>query len=305
MNQSRENNVHSEKYGIDGILTDCGDRAILEFSRQGQDVKMTLIPMPPLLKHFEGDASELMDYYVDSIASEGKHTRLHYWYLKKVEDQYGKYITAFGNVTNHPKLMDSAHIHTSPVKAIYRMGDEIIVLTMNTEYHCPLAYCRFNDMAECSDFIPDFDLLREEYEGKNIHPTIEPGNILLVIADFCNYYYHSAYYIPSDNEESVPVSFFAREHVGDFKDSFLIQSTTGGIDLRYFPHWHNIEFYSECTHGKPLWIENIGDGTLYAKTSVGIIRLDAGERKLVDKSNAEKTDPFLDVGELYPTMFFD
>ena len=95
----------------------------------------------------------------------------------------------------------------------------------------------------------------------------------------------------------------AHPHVGMFKDSFLIFGQGAKIDLRYFPHFENIEFYAERTDGKPFFLENIGDIELYAKTSKGIIRLNPGERKLVSEENAQKDDPFLLGGDLYPAKF--
>lgn len=74
------------------------------------------------------------------------------------------------------------------------------------------------------------------------------------------------------------------------EDSYLIRCEEADIDLRYFPHFENIEFYSQDTEGKPLYIENIGDIVLYAKTGAGYIRLNPGERKEVCVENAEKKE---------------
>ena len=72
------------------------------------------------------------------------------------------------------------------------------------------------------------------------------------------------------------------------------------IDLRYFPHYQNIEFYSEHTGGYPLYIENIGDVVIYARTSAGTIKLEPGDRKKVVKENEEVETPVLPGGDLYP-----
>ena len=72
------------------------------------------------------------------------------------------------------------------------------------------------------------------------------------------------------------------------------------VDLRYFPHYQNVEFYSEHTDNMPLFIENIGDVVLYAKTSAGTIKMEPGERKQVIKDNAEDNTPILPGGDLYP-----
>ena len=50
----------------------------------------------------------------------------------------------------------------------------------------------------------------------------------------------------------------------------------------------------------PLFLENVGDVTLYAKTAVGTIKLDLGDRKEVRKENAETETTSLPNGDLYP-----
>ena len=50
----------------------------------------------------------------------------------------------------------------------------------------------------------------------------------------------------------------------------------------------------------PLFLENVGDVTLYVKSSVGTIKLNPGERKEVTKENAESETPNLPNGDLYP-----
>ena len=70
--------------------------------------------------------------------------------------------------------------------------------------------------------------------------------------------------------------------------------------LRYFPHFQNIEFYSEDTEGCPFFIENIGDIIIYARTHAGTIKLEPGERKEVTRENAEREKPVLPGGDLYP-----
>ena len=80
--------------------------------------------------------------------------------------------------------------------------------------------------------------------------------------------------------------------------SCIIQGGDFKIDLRYFPHYQNIEFYSEDTDGCPWFIENIGDVVIYVKTSSGTIKLEPGDRKEVVKENAEDETPFLPGGSI-------
>ena len=48
-----------------------------------------------------------------------------------------------------------------------------------------------------------------------------------------------------------------------------------------------------------MYIENIGDVVIYARTSAGTIKLEPGDRKKVDKENAEAETPVLPGGDLY------
>ena len=53
-------------------------------------------------------------------------------------------------------------------------------------------------------------------------------------------------------------------------------------------------------YGCPLYIENIGDVVIYAKTHCGVIKLEPGDRKEVTRENAEKEILVLPNGDLYP-----
>ena len=167
-------------------------------------------------------------------------------------------------------------------------------------YHCPLAYCNFKKQDKYPDIIPDYEALKEKHQGTIEYPSIEPGKVLLVLANFCDYYFHSLYYVPKDSEDGKKLEFSGSPHVGTFQDSYLINTKDYKIDLRYFPHYQNIEFYSEDTNGCPLFIENIGDVVIYARTSAGTIKLEPGDRKEVTKENVEDETPILPSGDLYP-----
>ena len=177
---------------------------------------------------------------------------------------------------------------------------ELILTTRNSVYHCPLEYCRFKKQDEYPVIIPEYESIKEKYKDKIDYPSVEPGKVLLVMSNFCNYYFHSLCYIPKDSKDGKSLDYTAWPHVGMFQDSYLINTEDYKIDLRYFPHYQNIEFYSECTDGCPWFIENIGDVVIYAKTSVGTIKLEPGDRKEVVKENAEDKPPILPGGDLYP-----
>ena len=146
--------------------------------------------------------------------------------------------------------------------------------------------------------ISDYEKIKAEYKDKDLRPAIELGKVLLVLSNFSNYYFHSFYCIPEDGDQ--PCEYRGDAHIGMFQDSYLVEADHGRIDLRYFPHFQNIEFYSEHTEGMPLFLENVGDVPLYAKSSVGTIKLNPGERKEVTKENAESETPSLPNGDLYP-----
>ena len=154
----------------------------------------------------------------------------------------------------------------------------------------------------------DGRLKKEESErnaNETHYPSIEPGKVLLVLADFCSYYYHSLYYVPKDSVDGQKEDISSQEHIGMFQDSFLIYSKNYKIDLRYFPHFQNIEFYSEKTDKCPWFLENIGNEVLYARTSAGVIKLMPGDRKEVNTENAEPIRPILSGGDLYPAAIIE
>ena len=84
----------------------------------------------------------------------------------------------------------------------------------------------------------------------------------------------------------------------------MIYTDNYEIDIRYFPHFQNIEFYSEDTNDCPLFVENIGDTVIYVRAHIGTIKLSPGERKEVAKGNVEKEKPILPDGDLYPAGTF-
>ena len=246
----------------------------------------------------------IIDSYVTNLASheEGKKLQLHYWYIGEHEIHGEMFRIGHGIVTGHKKLSDAMDMHTSAVEGIHidEEAGELVLTTRNSVYHCPLAYCSFKEQDEYPDIIPDYEGLKEKYKGKIEYPSIESGKVLLVLANFCDYYFHSLYYVPNDSKDGKPIEFYGSSHIGTFQDSYLIGTRDYRVDLRYFPHYQNIEFYSEDTDGCPLYIENVGDVVIFVKTSAGTIKLEPGDRKEVAEENAEDETPILPGGDLYP-----
>ncbi|WP_022765295.1 hypothetical protein [Butyrivibrio sp. XPD2006] len=226
--------------------------------------------------------------------SNSHKAQLHNWYISEHEF-FGKMRKiAHGIVTGHKKLEDSIYVHSSEVKAIHvdEEEEEMVITTGNSVYHCPLSYWDFKEQDEYPNAIPDYEQLKEKYNRAIEYPTIEPGKVLLVLANFCKFYFHSLYYVPEDSESGEPVDYSDWASIGVFdmgmnKDIYRIVADGCGIELRYFVRSQNIEFYHMQLDDCPLYIENIGNAVLYASTSAGIIRLDPGDRKEVTEENAE------------------
>ncbi len=300
----QEISVYSEKYDIHGVIRDYGVVVKLLFSYRGKELSMGICRHLYGRKNFEEIGKELIESYVAFLAihDDQQKIKLHYWYIDE-RDYGGKsYTIGHGVVTGHYRLTDSTDMHTSEVRAIYvdEEEKELILTTRNSVYHCPLAYCRFNKQDAFPDIIPGYEELKKKYQDSIEWPSIEAGNVLLVLADFCEYYFHSVYYVPEEAEEKIPLKYEGFAHVGSFQDSYLINIPEARMDLRYFPHYQNIEFYDMDTQGRPLYIENVGDSVLYVVTFVGTIRLAPGDRKLVSEENVEKETPMLPDGDLYP-----
>lgn len=231
-----------------------------------------------------------------------RNASLHYWYLNEIQNDKGDcFVIAHGIVTGHAKIEDAIFIHTSEVKKIMVDDEacEVILQTRNTEYHCPLEYCDWEEQDKTPALVPKYEYIKECYKGKSCEKTIEDGKLLLVISNFNKYYFNSIYYKSMDSDEKA--EFIVTPHIGYSKDSFLIFGN--GFDIRYFPQKQNIEFYAESVKDTPFFVENIGDIILYVKSSKGVIKLEPGERKEITKENAELDPPFLSRRELYPAYF--
>lgn len=304
----RTYDIYSEKYDIHGTLIDAGPHLVvkLQFEYVGRQIEMGLENSFIFLNDdFKAEALKLMESYVEKTAvSKARKTQLHYWYINKVVYGDDEYVCAHGNVTGHNRLQDSIFINTSEVlwSAVDWEHEELLVQTRNTRYHCPLAYCDFDRQDENAKLVLEYEKICEIYRGKTPKYEIEEGNVLLVVSNFDDYYFHSCYYKPVGSTEPVRCRGSAR--IGMLQDSYLIMSSDAEIDLRYFPHYQNMEMYSQHTAGCPWFILNIGDISLYFVTSVGTLKIGPGERKRVCKENVESEPPLLPGGDLYPAAFY-
>ena len=290
MNSERVINITSDKYHVTGTLEDYGVVIKLHFNFNG--VSRTVGISRPLTESLEEKGLQMMEATIEQLSEPGKVT-LHYWYI----DLHNEKRIAHGLVTGHPRVEDTHLIHTSPVKNISMDYDaeEVLIETKNRVYHCPLAYCKFQKQDTNPDLLPDYTTLKENYSNRIVDPEIEHGKVLLVLSDFDDSYFHSL----CVKDDSGRVEHYETyNHIGMFQDSFLIMGEH--VDLRYFPHYKSIEFYSDDTGEMPLFIENIGSCDLYARFRGETYCIHAGERKELSPENAESDAPRLPDGDLYP-----
>lgn len=300
----KETDVYSSKHDIHGVVRDYGVVTKLFFTYAGKDMVMGIDHFLQAGNSMEEIGRDIIDAYVSTHPAHiaNRKLQLHYWYIDEHERNGERFRIAHGIVTGHNRLMDSTYMHSSSVQEIRINEDEgeAVITTKNSVYYCPLEYCNFDKQNGYPGLIPEFISIREKYEDRIMYPSIEPGKVLLVLANFCEYYFHSLYYVPTDSENGKPIVYRNNAHIGTFQDSYLVHTNDYKIDLSYFPHFQNIEFYSVITDGCPLFIENIGDDVLYVRASVGTIRLDPGNRKEITEENAEVDPPVLPGGDLYP-----
>ena len=299
-----EIDVYSEKYDIRGVVRVYTMVTKLFFTYDDKEIVMGIRRNVLNGEKYEDLGRNIIESYIENLAShkEGRRLQLHYWYVEEREEDGEVVRIGHGIVSGHKKLADAIDMYTSAVEAIHvdEEAGELVLTTQNSVYHCPLAYCRFKKQDKYPNILPDYERLKEKYQGTIEDPSIEPGKVLLVLSNFCHYYFHSLYYVPSDSEDGKILEYSGWPHVGMFQDSYLILTEDNKIDIRYFPHFQNIEFYSEVSDGCPLYIENIGDVVIYARTSAGTIKLEPGDRKEVVEENAEDEALILPMGDLYP-----
>lgn len=241
-------------------------------------------------------------------------TRLYCWHIEEHKDDTGETkLKLHGSVTGHRKFRDSTRIHTSRLLE-YRIdweNAELYARTRSSEYHCFLEHWDYDrqEKTQCygkqgeklREYLPEYDKIKSLFYDRYPDPEIEPGKVLLVLANYEEYYFHSLYYVWKEGEKRSQYTGFP--HVGTYQDSYLIDTEDYRINLRYFPHEGNVEFYMEETDDCPWYIENIGTATLYARTTKGVLKLLPGERKEVCRENAEKDKPELADGDLYPAVW--
>ena len=294
--------VESKKYGISGEILDWGVVTKLCFSFNGKEVEMAIRPNPLDKIPLEDVGEKLIDSFVENLhTSKERNIMLHHWHIEREKEACVEFLYARGVVTGHPRIPDTQSITTSNIVAVSVNWEEeeLVLKTVNTTYHCPLSSCRWERQDQYPEAVPEYEKIREMYFGNMEFPRIDPGNVLLTLSNFDDYYFHSLCFIPPG--ECEPLNYCGYPHIGMFQDSYLITVENTSIDIRYFPHFQNIEFYSMDTEGYPLFVENIGDVVLFVSTEYGVLKLAPGERKEVAPDNIELVEPTLPDGDLYPS----
>ena len=121
-------------------------------------------------------------------------------------------------------------------------------------------------------------------ETAAVSADFEDGSVTLQLSDRDDYYFHAL--VCAGEQDDCKVM----PHVGTSQDSFLIWSGDGEMNLRYFPHWRNIEFYCIDTDDRPFFVQNVGDRTLYVTYELASRRyivLHPGDRKELTAENVE------------------
>ena len=297
--------IYSKKYELMGKITCLDGNAGVSFHYNKTFYSTSVKEELPEddLEEIRAIGVRVLEEHLENIIKGKVETRKVYlfnWHIEPFEHKGLTYIRAVGNVVGHYRFEDSDWLHSSDIEAIEvdEESSEVIICTRNTRFFCKIDSWDFEEQDLYVDVFPNYEYYKNRYKIEKKEVAIEPGKVLLSISNYDSYYFHDFYYMAEDATE--PVQYISKPHVGSFQDSYLIQSIDGKLELRYFPHSGNIEMYTEQTNGMPFFIENVGTEKLFAQTSVGIIKLEPGERKEVIKENAEKEDMILPGGDLYP-----
>lgn len=301
--------IYSKKYNLMGKITCLDGNVGVSFHYDKTFYSTSIIEDLPEddLEVIREIGVRVMEDFIEKIIA-GEVARKVYllnWHIEPFEHKGLTYIRAVGNVVGHYRFEDSEWIHTSDIEEIDvdEESSEVIICTRNTRFFCKIDSWDFEEQDLYVDVFPNYEYYKNKYKVEKEDP-IEPGKVLLSISNYDSYYFHDIFY--KEDESSEKMKFHTWPHVGMFQDSFLIHNEDFcTFDIRYFPHPGNIEFYAEHTNGKPFFIENVGTEVLYAQTSVGIIKLEPGERKEVIAENTEKEKMFLSGGDLYPATVIE
>ena len=224
----------------------------------------------------------------------GNHYKLNtlrHWYLDNYDWDGKKVLLAFGQFFNRPRIYEGMVGHTSIVQSvnINHEEKEFEILTMNTLYHCSFDSCFFERQDTSPFELPEYEAIKAEYYKPIDTERLSKNDMLLVVADYNDYYFEKLIYQNLDGSEG---DYSGYPHIGMFTDTYLIEGShdfcedrSQNIDIRYYINNGGFEFYSLNTGGRNLWIENRGDSTLEIYGCGSEIKLTPGRRVLALKKN--------------------
>lgn len=216
---------------------------------------------------------------------------LRHWYLGEYERNNEKLILAYGQFYNRPGFYEGMNGHTSIVQSVKINNEEkeFEIQTQNNLYHCSFDSCFFERQDESPYHLPDYDKIKSEYYKPISTEKLTKNDMVLVVADYNDFYFEKLIYQNSDGSEG---EFSGYPHIGNYSDSYLIdgnkeyyeyEGKSACIDIRYYVMGSGFEFYSLATGGRNLWIENRGDNTLKICGCGSEINLKPGKRILALK----------------------
>ena len=218
--------------------------------------------------------------------------KLYNWHIN--EHSLG-YCLARGIVTGHPKLEDSAYIHTSPIED-FNITDETagiaVIKTHNNNYEVKLSDLDITKMKEAKDKIGIYawgvkllgfiDKYTEQEEIKYNTPN---KSILLVLGNNKQYYFDRLIINNGiDQLENKNVT----PHIGTVQDSVLCMASGEELnyDIRYFTYKdNNIDFYMWDTNDLDVYIQNTGDNKIRARLGEEVYVVEPGCKLLISKEN--------------------
>ncbi len=297
--------IHSDRYDTDGMIRIAHGIISVTFVYNGRQYHFAC----ECIGDIKEECTVLMESMIENICSD-QPTMLHDW---KIAPACGNNRVMWGIVTGHIRLPDALYIHTSELQSykIDHEAKELIAMTRNTKYHCPLTECDFEGQNENPAIFPEFEKIKAAYSKPETIPELEEDTVLLTISNSKRYFFHSMFFRPKGYESALQCK--GQAHIGMFQDSFLIRkdfvikkeenNNDPSVDVRYFPHTGNIEFYELQINGMKLYVKNSGTAVLYVfggfTGKFGIIRIEPGETKEMCEENEETTPPLLPDGDLY------
>ena len=207
-----------------------------------------------------------------------KENTIRHWFIGNFEYENKTYQVVYGNFYNRPRIYDGMSSRTSPIQEVKICPEEneYQIRTMNRVYHCSFESCFFEQQDNSSFELTDYKKIREKYYIPTDKTSLGNNDMLLVVADYTDYYFKELVYFDKNGEAG---DYASNVHLGMLVDTYLIYSKNREIDIRWYVEISGFEFYSLDIGNRNLWIENAGDSSLLIKARDRIIDLKPKERQ--------------------------